>query len=382
MRTLPRQSRVFAFAAIAIGVGLLLGFAGWPQPDQPLELSGLILAAILISALARHSATDDRATMPLSFVIDFASLLLLGPNATMLVATTGTVTQGLADSERSHPYRRMLMNVATLMAATQAAGLAHRALGGTIGDFMWPWQGVPLAAAVVGYCFVTIASAEVIVPLCTRQPVNRSWPKSILRSCPNYFIGASVAVGLVEVIDHRMWELLPVAAVPLFFAYRAYCAFLDRLEGEHRRREVIESLDQGMSVIDGNGLVTLWNDALERIMDCPRERAVGRSLVSAVPALAKTELPRAINAALTSRNPATLTHLGMPSAAGARILQVKILPVVGGVTVLWHDVTERTRAEDALKRSEERFSLAAEGANDGMWEWDLRSQECYFSRRW
>jgi diguanylate cyclase (GGDEF)-like protein/PAS domain S-box-containing protein len=247
---------------------------------------------------------------------------------------------------------------------------------------MWPWQGVPLAAAVVAYCFVTSVSAEVIVPLCTRQPVNRSWPTRVLRNCPNYFIGAGVAVGLVEVIDHRMWEVLPVAAVPLYFAYRAYCAFLDRLEGEHRRREVIESLDQGMSVINTNGLVTLWNDALERIMDCPRERAVGRSLVSAVPVLAKTELLRAINAALTSRNPATLTHLGLPSAAGGRILQVKILPVVGGVTVLWHDVTERRRAEDALKRSEERFSLAAEGANDGMWEWDIRSQECYFSRRW
>ena len=41
-------------------------------------------------------------------------------------------------------------------------------------------------------------------------------------------------------------------------------------------------------------LVTLWNDALERILDCPRERALGRSLVAAVPALGKTELPRAI----------------------------------------------------------------------------------------
>ena len=57
----------------------------------------------------------------------------------------------------------------------------------------------------------------------------------------------------------------------------------------------------------------------------------------------------------------------------ARILQVKILPVAGGVTLLWHDVTERTRAEHELKRSEERLALAAEGANDGLWEWDLRT---------
>jgi diguanylate cyclase (GGDEF)-like protein/PAS domain S-box-containing protein len=362
---------------------VLLGFAGWPQPHRTLEFSGLILAAILTAALAtERSTTQDWATMPPSFVIDFASLLLLGPHATMLVATAGTVTQGLTDSQHSHPTRRMLLNAATVMVAAQAAGLAHRALGGTMGHFMWPVQGLPIAAAVVAYCFVKSALADIIVPFCTRQPVNRSWPKSNLRGFPNYCIGASFAVGLVEVIDHRNWQVLLVAAVPLYFAYRAYSAHVNRLEEEHRRREVIESLDQGMSVVDSNGRVTLWNDALEGMLSCPRERALGRSLAGAVPALGKTELPRAIDDALINRSPRTLEHLGLSSAAGARILQVRILPVVGGVTLLWRDVTERTRAEQSLKRSEERLALAAEGANDGLWELSLRSKEFYVSGRW
>jgi diguanylate cyclase (GGDEF)-like protein/PAS domain S-box-containing protein len=61
---------------------------------------------------------------------------------------------------------------------------------------------------------------------------------------------------------------------------------------------------------------------------------------------------------------------------------VKFVPVAGGVTLLWHDVTERIRAEHAIKRREDRLVLAAEGANDGLWEWDLRSQEFYVSGRW
>jgi diguanylate cyclase (GGDEF)-like protein/PAS domain S-box-containing protein len=137
-----------------------------------------------------------------------------------------------------------------------------------------------------------------------------------------------------------------------------------------------------MSVVDSDGRVTLWNDALEHILDCPRERALGRSLLGAMPALGKTDLPRAISDAVASRSPRTVAQLGLPSAAGARILQVRILPVVDGVTLLWHDVTERTHAEHSLIRSEERLALAAEGANDGLWEWDLRSQEFYFSGRW
>ena len=45
-----------------------------------------------------------------------------------------------------------------------------------------------------------------------------------------------------------------------------------------------------MAVVDGNGRIILWDDGVEHILGCPRERALGRSLVAAVPALAKTEL--------------------------------------------------------------------------------------------
>ena len=363
--------------------GLLNAFADWGRPDWILEFSGLILAAILTSVFAKpRTSTRDWATMPPSFVIEFASLVLLGPNAALLVVFAGMVTPWRADPPRSHPLRRLLVNLATVTVATQAAGFGYRSLGGTTGGFTWPWQGVPIAAAVIAYCLVKSAAAEIILPLFARQPINRSWPQSMLRGCPSYLIGASLAVGLIEVVDHRTWEVLPVAAVPLYFVYQAYCAHVNRLEEEHRRLEVIESLDEGMSVVDGNGRVTLWNDVLERILGCPRERALGRSLADAAPALAKTDLPRSITDALAQRTPRTLADLRLPSATGMRILRVTVLPVVGGVTMLWHDVTERTQAQELLKRSEERLALAAVGANDGLWEWDLRSKEFYCSDRW
>ncbi len=53
-----------------------------------------------------------------------------------------------------------------------------------------------------------------------------------------------------------------------------------------------------------------------------------------------------------------------------------------GAVVVHSDITEAKRVEFALAESEERYSLAAEGANDGLFDWKLQDSRIYLSPRW
>ena len=70
--------------------------------------------------------------------------------------------------------------------------------------------------------------------------------------------------------------------------------------------------------------------------------------------------------------PALLSRSAIFDERGGRVA------AVGAV----RDISERKRSEEALKVSEERYALAAAGANDGLWDWDLLTDQVYYSTRW
>jgi diguanylate cyclase (GGDEF)-like protein len=365
-----------------LAAGGLVYALGWLDARQALQLCGLMLAAIAASQplLQPHASADWRVLRP-SFVIEFTAVLLFALPM-LLVAAAGAVTRILGDRENRQPLWRTTLRAMMAIVSLQAAAFVYHLLGGTVGTFVWPWHAVAVAGGVTAYCVATCASEEMLAPLVSGQPIDRSWPTRLQQAGSMYVIGASLAVALAELMARGAWELLPVVAIPVAIAFRGYSRYLNGLERENHQQDLIEGLHQGLCVVDRRGNITLWNQAIEEMMSCPADRALGHQIDS-VPALRGTELPRALSEVLNTGAPRTLPHLGIPSAEGARILQVRIVPMTGGsATLLCQDDTEHTRALQDLKRHGERLGLAAESAYDGLWEWELRTEQFYVTGRW
>ena len=49
---------------------------------------------------------------------------------------------------------------------------------------------------------------------------------------------------------------------------------------------------------------------------------------------------------------------------------------------LQREIERRAQVQTALQESQDRYALAASGSNDGLWDWDLQTDDIYFSPRW
>ncbi|MEM1369284.1 MAG: bifunctional diguanylate cyclase/phosphodiesterase [Cyanobacteria bacterium P01_H01_bin.15] len=97
----------------------------------------------------------------------------------------------------------------------------------------------------------------------------------------------------------------------------------------------------------------------------------------------------AFKQALSTARPATHQTQSKFAADGHRkVIETTATPIYDdtqnllGVLGIARDITEHHQTEEELKQVKERLRFAMRGGNDGLWDWDLETNEVYYSPFW
>src|SRR5215472_5117995 len=243
MKDLPLGARLYVGAILTAGALVIVAFA--PRIDNYILFALLLACSSFASALkVSLPLATSGSTMSVSYAVDFASLLLIGADQTMVVAAASAFSQcTFRTQSRSAPYRT-LFSMASLVLTVKAAGLVYAALGGPPPGAALSFTDTPkpLVGAATTYFVCNTALIAAAIGLSTKQSILRVWNENFLWSAPGYFVGALVAAGAAMLVNEGGYWFAALLAAPPYLIYRTYKVYMGRIQDQQRHVQQVSDL--------------------------------------------------------------------------------------------------------------------------------------------
>jgi diguanylate cyclase (GGDEF)-like protein/PAS domain S-box-containing protein len=141
---------------------------------------------------------------------------------------------------------------------------------------------------------------------------------------------------------------------------------------EERFRSLVQNSSDVITIADADGIILYDSPAVERVLGYEPEERVGTNTFEYLGPSESEQVTRMLEELLTSPGTSLTGEMWWPHKEGSfRYLEVaptNLLedPAVRGIVINWRDVTERKRAEEALRESEERYRSLVELSPDAI----------------
>ncbi len=244
MNELPIAARLYVGTVLAAGAIVLALFAPHTTAHPVLFVTLLACSSIASALKVSLPLASSGSTMSVSYAVDFASLLLLGADATMFVAAASAWSQcTFRTKSRAEPYRT-LFSMAALVLTVKAAGIVYTWFGGPSPEEIFSISALtrPLVGAATGYFVCNTALIATAIGLSTRQPIAKVWNENFLWSAPSYFVGAGAAGVAATIIDRGGYWMASLLAAPLYLTYRTYKVYMGRVQDQQLHVQQVSDL--------------------------------------------------------------------------------------------------------------------------------------------
>jgi len=237
-RFLGWPATVFIVTQVLAGIPLLpYALLHW-HTDNSLRFASF-LAVALGASIFKVRLPGIQATMSANFLFILVGILDLSYPETLLMGCLGGLVQSLWQAKPRPRLIQILFNFANLALSISLANLVfHSQFAFNLG-LRWP---LLLAAASTTYFAMNTMSVSGIIAMTERRNPLLVWKECYLWSFPYYLLGALIAGG-VSIINRSLgWQVAILVLPVVYWIYRSYRTYLDRLEAEKKHTEAIADL--------------------------------------------------------------------------------------------------------------------------------------------
>jgi diguanylate cyclase (GGDEF)-like protein/putative nucleotidyltransferase with HDIG domain len=198
-----------------------------------------IMVVALGASLFKVRLPGIQATMSANFLFILVGILDLSYSETLLMGCLGGLMQSLWGAKPRPRLIQVLFNFANLaISITAANAIFHSHYAAHLG-LKWP---LLLAAASTTYFAVNTMSVSGVIAITERRNPIRVWKECYLWSFPYYLLGALIAGGVSVINRLFSWQAAILVLPIVYWIYRSYRTYLDRLEREKKHTEEIAAL--------------------------------------------------------------------------------------------------------------------------------------------
>jgi PAS domain S-box-containing protein len=144
-------------------------------------------------------------------------------------------------------------------------------------------------------------------------------------------------------------------------------------QSEDKYRTILESIEEGYYEVDIAGNLTFFNDSLCRIHGYSRDELMGMNYRQYADEETAKKVHQAFNRVYSTGKPAKgfdWEHIRKDGTKARAEISVSLMKDAKGQRIgfrgIMRDITERRRAEDALKESEQRYRTLVESSTDAI----------------
>jgi diguanylate cyclase (GGDEF)-like protein/putative nucleotidyltransferase with HDIG domain len=229
---------LFIFLQVVIGLPLLpYALLHW-HPQSELRFA-CFFGVALAASLFKVRLPGIEATMSANFLFVLVGIIDLSYSETLLMGCFGGLVQSIWQSKPRPRLDQILFNFANLAISITAANLVFHSKSASHLGLAWP---LLLVAASTTYFAINTMSVSGIIALTQKRNPLLVWKECYLWSFPYYLLGAMIAGG-VSLINRAFGWQFAILVLPLvYWMYRSYRIYLDRLEAEKKHTEEIADL--------------------------------------------------------------------------------------------------------------------------------------------